>query len=245
MKEHPFKAVDPQGEETLKIIMLANRFNRWMYETIRPWCSGEILEIGSGIGNISDFFIRDDAQIHLSDVRPGYCQSLKERYDRNPNVTGIETIDLADKEFDTRHPHLLNRFDTVFALNVVEHIYDDRFALANCHRMLKPGGRVVILVPAYQWLYNNFDRELEHYRRYNRKNLQNLFRSEGFDVNHSQCFNAAGISGWFVSGKIQRHRMIPVGQMRLFNQLVVLFRLIDRLIFNSFGISVIMVGKKI
>ncbi|MFO7616345.1 MAG: class I SAM-dependent methyltransferase [Bacteroidales bacterium] len=244
MTEHAFRPVDPQGEETLKIILVANRFNRWMYETIRPWCRGEILEIGSGIGNISDFFIREGASIHLSDIREGYCQKLTEHYGHHPNVTGIETIDLADKEFDQRYRHLLNRFDTVFALNVVEHIFDDQLALTNCHRLLKPGGRVVILVPAYQWLYNNFDRELEHYRRYNRKNLGELLKSTNFNVIHSQYFNAAGMAGWFVSGKIQRHRMIPLGQMRLFNRLVVIFRLIDKLIFHSVGISVIMVGKK-
>lgn len=56
MKEFEFKAVDSEGEDTLNTIALAHRFNHWMYCSIKPFCKGKILEIGSGIGNISDFF---------------------------------------------------------------------------------------------------------------------------------------------------------------------------------------------
>ena len=103
---------------------------------------------------------------------------------------------------------------------------------------------MVILVPAYQWLFNDFDNELEHYRRFTRKRLESLFISGNLSVVNTRYFNAAGIAGWFISGKIQHHRIIPSGQLRLFNSLVFVFKLFDRLIFNSFGLSVITVGKK-
>jgi 2-polyprenyl-3-methyl-5-hydroxy-6-metoxy-1,4-benzoquinol methylase len=54
---------------------------------------------------------------------------------------------------------------------VVEHIKDDRLAIANCKKLLKKNGHLIILVPAYRYLYNEFDKELEYYRRYN-KNAQ-------------------------------------------------------------------------
>jgi 2-polyprenyl-3-methyl-5-hydroxy-6-metoxy-1,4-benzoquinol methylase len=215
-----------------------------MYETIKPWCTGSVLEIGSGLGNISEFFLNDKASLFLSDIREGYCRTLEERFSGYPALAGVRLIDLADPEFETRYPELIGRFDSVFALNVVEHIFNDRLALENCHKLLKSGGRVVILVPAFQTLYNAFDRELEHYRRYTRKSLIALFQSSGFKIAHSQYFNAAGIAGWFVSGKIQHHKIIPDGQIRLFNKLVFLFRLFDKMIFNSFGLSVIAVGVK-
>ena len=53
MSEFSFKEIDEEGMETLKAISEANKFNEWMYERIAPDCSGKILEIGSGIGNIS------------------------------------------------------------------------------------------------------------------------------------------------------------------------------------------------
>jgi len=244
MKEFAFKPVDTEGEDTLKTIALANHLNKWMYSSIEPWCKGKILEIGSGVGNISEYFLNDNANILLTDIREGYCGSLREKFAGSPTLLGIETMDLVDAEFDIKFKKHFNSFDAVFALNVVEHIFDDQLAVSNCYKLLKPGGHLVILVPAYQWLFNNFDVQLEHYRRYTRKRLESLFLNCNFSIYHSQYFNAAGIAGWFVSGKLQHHRIIPAWQIRLYNSLVGIFKLFDKLIFNSFGLSVITVGKK-
>lgn len=244
MKVFAFKAIDNEGEDTLNTIALANHFNRWMYETIKPFCKGEILEVGSGVGNISEFFLKDRASICLTDIREGYCNSLREKFSGSETLQGIQTMDLVDPGFEGKFSDSMNRYDTVFALNVVEHIFDDAAAISNCRKLLKPGGHLIILVPAFQSLYNNFDRELEHYRRYNRKRLKSLLMTGGFSVKHSQYYNAAGIAGWFISGKIQNHSIIPAGQIRLFDKLVFPFRMFDKLIFNSIGLSVIAVGEK-
>jgi 2-polyprenyl-3-methyl-5-hydroxy-6-metoxy-1,4-benzoquinol methylase len=245
MKEFDFKPIDTEGEDTLNTIALANHLNSWMYGTIKPHCSGRILEIGSGVGNISEYFLQDDASILLTDIREGYCDSLRRKFSDSKTLLGIETMNLVDEDFDRKFGKYFNSFDSVFALNVVEHIFDDQLAVANCHKLLKPGGRLIILVPAYQWLFNNFDKELEHYRRYNRKKLEALFTAGDFEVLRTRYFNAAGIAGWYVSGKMQHHKIIPSGQIRLYNKLVILFKLFDKLIFNSFGLSVITVGKKL
>jgi 2-polyprenyl-3-methyl-5-hydroxy-6-metoxy-1,4-benzoquinol methylase len=244
MKEYAFKPVDPEGEDTLNTIALANHFNKWMYHSIKPYCKGNILEIGSGLGNISEFFLKDNANILLSDIRAVYCDWLQSKFINFNTLLGIETMDLVDEDFDNKFSKYFNSFDTVFALNVVEHIFNDQAAIANSYKLLKPGGHLIILVPAYQWLFNNFDQELEHYRRYTRKRLKSLFISSDFSILHSQYFNAAGIAGWLVSGKMQHHKIIPTGQIRLFNRLVAIFKLIDKLVLNSFGLSVITVGKK-
>jgi len=196
------------------------------------------------LGNISAFFLKNQASIYLSDIRDSYCGELRDKFNDCSTLLGIETIDLVDPDFDQKSAKHFNSFDTVFALNVVEHIFDDRAAIANCYKLLNPGGHLIILVPAYQWLYNNFDRELEHYRRYSRRGLESLLLSCDFSIYHSQYYNAAGIAGWFVSGNMEHHKIIPASQIRLFNKLVVFFKLFDKLIFNSFGLSVIAVGKK-
>jgi 2-polyprenyl-3-methyl-5-hydroxy-6-metoxy-1,4-benzoquinol methylase len=244
MKEFEFKPVDTEGEDTLKTIALANHLNKWIYDSIKPYCKGKILEIGSGVGNISEYFLKDKASILLTDIREGYCGSLREKFKDNSTLQGVERMNLIDEDFDKKFEKYFGSFDSVFALNVVEHIFDDQLALANSYKLLKPGGHLVILVPAYQWLFNNFDVQLEHYRRYTRKRLESLFVSCNFSIYRSRYFNAAGIAGWFVSGKLQHHKIIPAGQIRLFNSLVSLFKLFDKLIFNSFGLSVITIGKK-
>jgi 2-polyprenyl-3-methyl-5-hydroxy-6-metoxy-1,4-benzoquinol methylase len=241
MTKFEYREVDKEGWETLDAIAGADKFNEWMYKTIRPYCSGRILEIGSGIGNISRYFLNEKANITLSDIRPIYCDILSKEF---PQAQAVITLDLTHPQFDSAYNQHLSAYDTVFALNVVEHIEDDNLALRNCHKLLRPGGRVVILVPAYSWLYNRFDKELEHFRRYNRRGLNLKISAAGFSVVHSQYFNLMGIPGWYVSGKLQKNKTIPKSQMSLYNKLVPAFKLIDCLVINSIGLSVISVGIK-
>ena len=83
------KEIDIEGLETLNVIEKANKFNKWMYETIKPYSKGRILEIGCGIGNISEFFINDNFDIVLSDLRDNYIEIVKNR----GNVKTIITED--------------------------------------------------------------------------------------------------------------------------------------------------------
>lgn len=232
------------GTDTLEVISEADRFNRWMYETIKPHCRGEILEIGSGIGNISQFFIHDGATISLSDIENSYFPRLKENFGKYPNLQAMYRLDFSDKKLEENHPGLIGKFDTIFALNVVEHIPDHVQALKNAMKMLKPGGKVVILVPAFQWLYNGFDEQLDHQRRYTQQSLRRLIEGAGFKVVHRQFFNFIAILGWFVSGTILRKRIIPGGQMRFYNTMVPVWKIIDFFTRRLAGVSVIQVGEK-
>jgi hypothetical protein len=99
-------------------------------------------------------------------------------------------------------------------------------------------------VPAFQALYNGFDRQLDHQRRYTPKSLKALLERSGFRVIHRQYFNLIAILGWFVSGTLLRKKMISGGQMKLFNAMVPLWKVIDFFFRKIAGISVISVGEK-
>lgn len=232
------------GTDTLTLISGADKFNRWMYETIKPHCSGNILEIGSGIGNISQFFIKEGAEILLSDIETNYFPQLQQKFGNHKNLKGIQLLDLSDKNLEKNYPEMIGAFDTIFALNVVEHIPDHEQAMKNALKMLKSGGKVVILVPAFQWLYNGFDKQLDHQRRYTQKSLRTLLEKNGFMVKHAQYFNLIGILGWFFSGNILRKKNIPTGQMKLYNELVPLWKVFDFFTQKMIGLSVIQVGVK-
>jgi len=242
--EIKFEEQDVIGETTLEVIAKADKFNRWMYQTIKPYCKGKVLEIGSGIGNISTFFMEDQFEIMLTDIRKGYCEKLTSTFEQNPCFLGTEVMDLTDLEFDEKFKSHLGQYDTVFALNVVEHIFDDELALKNCKKLLRTGGHLIILVPSYQKLYNGFDKELGHYRRYTKSLLSPVFLKNAFTIIHKQYFNFIGIFGWYVTGNLMKKETIPGGQMKLYNTLVPVFKIIDKLIFNSAGLSTIVVGKK-
>jgi len=213
-----------------------------MYQRIAGDCSGKILEIGSGIGNISDYFIKNGSEIYLSDLRDNYLEYLEDKY--QDKAAGIVKMDIVAPDFDTQYAEHLGTFDTVFALNVVEHIKDDTLAMANIKKLLKKDGKAVILVPAYNTLYNSFDEALEHYRRYTKKTLNKVFDNNAFEIQKSSYFNAAGIAGWILSGAILKKTTIPAGQMKLYNKLVPIFKVVDKVILHTFGLSVITVGRK-
>ena len=237
--------IDIIGQETLEVIGAADKFNKWMYDTIAPHCSGRIMEIGSGIGNISKYFLKHGDQIMLTDLRSSYTEILKEEFSDASNLLGVENIDLVHPDFDNAYAKYLGTFDTLFALNVVEHIKDDKQALVNSNKLLRAKGKIIILVPAYQALYNQFDIALEHFRRYTKQSIAQVFEAAEIKILNQQYFNAVGILGWYVTGNILRKKQIPEGQMKLYNTFVPVIKLIDKIILKSFGLSVITVGQKL
>ncbi len=242
--EPEFIEDDAVGEQTLEAISDADKFNDWMYTTIKPFAKGKVLEIGSGIGNISNYFIEDDFSIMTSDIRDGYCKRLEERFSEEPTFLGTINMNLTDTDFDQKFSAHLNQYDTVFALNVVEHIYDDRLAIRNAKKLLKKGGHLIILVPSYNKLMNGFDEELGHFRRYTVRSLTHLFEQEKLEIIHQQYFNFVGIFGWYISGNLLKNKVIPKGQMSFYNTLVPVIKLIDKIMLRKIGLSTIVVGKK-
>lgn len=235
---------DPSGLQTLERFAAATRFNGWMFDTIRPYCKGHVLEVGSGIGNISRLFLDNNIPLTASDLRAEYCTILKRQFGNHPYLRGITSVDLAVPDFKDRYRDMLQQFDTVVSLNVIEHIQEDAQAIAYCTELLKPGGTLIILVPAFQVLYNLFDDELGHYVRYTDDSMAALFDSAGLEVTNQQYFNAVGILGWMVNGSIFRKKLIPRKQLALFDRLVPVIKMVDAITFHKIGLSVITVGRK-
>jgi SAM-dependent methyltransferase len=82
----------------------------------------------------------------------------------------------------TKLPFRAGIFDVVMASDVLEHIEDDDAAILEIARVLRPGGRVIICVPAHQWLFASHDYALQHYRRYSKGELRHLLNSAGFQI---------------------------------------------------------------
>lgn len=235
---------DVVGRETLEVISEADAFNQWMYDQIKPYVKGRVVEIGSGIGNISQFLINENYDTLLSDFNPLYLKVLNDKFASENNFLGSQKIDLVHPKFEEEYASLIGTFDTLVTLNVVEHIQDDQLAVRNCKKLLREEGHLIVLVPSYQFLYSKMDEKLGHYRRYTRKKLINLFNEAKFNIIHSQYFNFAGIFAWLISAKIMRNDQIGSSNMKLFNLMVSVFKLVDGLMGKSIGLSTIVVGRK-
>jgi SAM-dependent methyltransferase len=239
-----YKEFDAEGLQTLEVVARADKFNCWMYETIKPYCNGKILEVGSGIGNISIFFLEHGSRITISDIRQNYREELKSKFSSYNNLEGVIDLDIVAENFESKYEHLIGKYDTVFSLNVLEHIKDDLLAIKNYRSLLKKNGTLIILVPAQKFLYNSLDKELFHFKRYKKNELIELYQKQNIQLIHSQYFNFIGMFGWFYTGNILKKKLIVSGHMKWFNRFVGLFKLIDKIVLNKTGLSVIAVGEK-
>lgn len=233
----PAIARDVVGAATLERMAAAPAFNRWMYDRLQRWIGRRVLEVGSGIGNMSQFFVDRD-RVVLTDTEPWYREQLRARFARNAHVTVAELM-LPDGTQALGG----ETFDTILCLNVLEHVEDDRASLATMRRLLAPGGRLVLLVPALRQLYGSLDRALGHYRRYTPRLLRERYREAGLAVRHVEYFNMAGMPGWWLVGRVLRRELIPTGGLRLYDRLVPLFRL-ERLLPWRLGQSLIAIGER-
>ena len=111
---------DEYGSQILARLSRAPRFNAWMADVIRPYCQQRVLEIGSGVGNLTKKLIPRRAYV-ASDINPLYLQSLAALTKERPYLS-VSYCDVTDAATFKRPPE---GFDTVICLNVIEHVGDD------------------------------------------------------------------------------------------------------------------------
>lgn len=228
------------GEETLHLMSEMETFNQWMFDSIRPCIGQRVLEAGAGIGNFTGRLVDRDLVVAL-ELEADRVERLRQRFAEYPNVHA-EVGDLTD-------PRLLQLshygFDTVICLNVLEHIEQHVAALSHMHDVLAPGGRLLLLVPAHPALYSSLDQELGHYRRYRESDLRALLEQVGFGIERRFYLNLFGIFGWWLNGRVLKRRLLPRGQLSVYERLAPVFRGMEEGLGRRWGLSVVFVAQKV
>jgi SAM-dependent methyltransferase len=206
------------------------RFNRWMADTIRPWVGKRVLELGAGIGNMTQHLSRSRKLYVATDVDEEHLARLRVRFQNRPNLR-CAYCDLCDRAgfaalFGGPETEA-SVFDTVVCLNVLEHVQDDLVGLRNIRSALAPGGRAIVLVPQDQSIYGTLDKVLGHYRRYSESELRKRMEEAGLRVERMLEFNRITRPGWYVNGRILRRTDFSTLQLRVFDLLVPLWKRID------------------
>ncbi len=221
VSDNIFKA-DQHGSRILARLARAPRFNLWMADTIRPYCGERVLEIGSGVGNMTRTLLPRSRYV-VSDMNPLYLQTLENLSAERPYMTAsyCDVTDLSS------FPRSDEGYDTVICLNVIEHVADDRVALTNVRAALLPGGRAIILVPQGPWNMGTLDEALGHRRRYTRETLTALAAACGLEIRQMIEFNRIGTLAWWLNGRLLRRRSFPLMQIWALNLLTPALRAID------------------
>ena len=143
-------------------------FLRSMVQMLRP---NRVLEIGAGCGSFTRHYTNSKInKISLTDLDRKNYRNLKIKFKNFKNV----------KILDQTIYKITKKFDAILYLHVLEHIKKDVSELKEAEKKLNKNGYLVIMVPAHQKLYSNFDKAIGHFRRYERKffkkKLNNLSR---------------------------------------------------------------------
>ncbi|MBI2821296.1 MAG: glycosyltransferase [Acidobacteria bacterium] len=229
---------DEYGSHILTQLERARQFNLWMGETLRPYVGVRVLELGAGIGTLANQLIPRELYV-ASDVNPHYLHYLRS-YSLGKPYFRVMQID-ADNPENFRD--LQGQFDTVMMINVLEHVPDEAQSLRNVSSVLKPGGRVVILVPQQPALYGSLDKALEHRERYTAAGLRRALTDAGFSIERIFDFNRFSVPGWWFNGKLLRRKSFSHVQLKILDTSIPVLKRIDRL-WPWRGLSLIAVGVK-
>jgi SAM-dependent methyltransferase len=194
---------------------LAQNYFEWQARLAEPHLGRRVLEIGCGLGNFTRHLLDRELVIGI-DVEPACVEAWRSAFPESANLMGF-AMDVLDSAFLDLKRH---QPDTIVCLNVLEHIEEDKRALEQMHAVLPPGGRALLIVPAFESLYGPIDRNLGHFRRYSKENLRRLSESVGFRT-MARFFNAAGLVGWWVNAKILKRTEQSQSQIRWFDRMIV------------------------
>jgi SAM-dependent methyltransferase len=234
MSEHEYA---PNLDEPLEVTGEAANYNGWIYDRARPYLGRRVLDLGAGIGTFTRLAAEDGRDVVALEPHPQYAELLEGELAAS---TSVEVVRGTAEELRDSGPA---PFDAAMCFNVLEHIRDDRSALAAARDLLVPGGHLLLLVPAHRLLYGEVDRRIGHERRYSRGEVRRLAREAGLEVRTARYVNPLGALGWLVTFRLRRPERWPRGQYRLFDALVPGLRLLDRLPI-PFGLSVWLVARR-
>jgi len=161
-----------------------------------PYLGDHPVEIGSGLGGHAQTYLdKGVPRFTVSDVEPGRLELLRQRFAEEPRVD-VRTFDVLDPP--------LGDYSALTAFNVLEHIPDHVAALRSAHSLLRPGGAVIMLVPAFNFAMSRFDRLVGHQRRYTVATLTDTFERAGLTTETVHYVNMPGLLAWLVFMRLLR-----------------------------------------
>ncbi|MBF0480067.1 MAG: glycosyltransferase [Desulfovibrionaceae bacterium] len=199
------------GTAQLLQMTRSGSYNRTLVKLLAPYFGERILEIGAGIGNLSRFLPKKEKLI-VTESDPEFLAVLQTAFKDNSRVDVVK-LDLNDQnDFEALGP---GACDTILAINVLEFLDDDMDALVRLRPLLKPGGKLLALVPQHADLFGPYDEQLGHRRRYSREGLEQALVKTGLAVERFENFNSLAMLGWGLRSKLAPNNKMTRNLLKL------------------------------
>jgi SAM-dependent methyltransferase len=214
----------------------AQNYIAWLASLARPYLGGDPIEIGAGAGDYAAAWLADGVErVTLTEADPHLVGELRSRFEHDNRVLVRELDVMTSAEAE---------HSAVVAFNVLEHIEDDAGALRSARSLVRPGGAIVMLVPAFEFATSRFDLDIGHHRRYTKKTLGAAYRKAGIEVERLAYVNAPGLLGWIVAMKWFRRAPSEGILLRAWDHVVVpAARRLEAVKAPPFGQSLLAVGR--
>lgn len=230
---------DDAVSHSLAILSRVYHYNHWIFDSLRDYLGRTVLEVGAGVGNITQFLLNLDRVACLEPFEP-YREHLLRRFAPHANVSvhpqRIEDCPDADLPEES--------FDSVICLNVLEHLEDDVEALTRMGRLAKPGGRVVVFAPALPVLYGALDRAMGHRRRYTRGSVRRAMVRAGLRPERCRYMNLLGAPAWWWAGRVVKTTEVSETATKAFDRLVPFLSAVERILPPLLGQSILAIARK-
>ena len=224
------------NSDDLDLFQFATNWKKYFSNKISRHIQGDVLEVGAGIGSNTKYLIESNPNIKSwTCIEPEkiFIPRIRENL---KNLNNNFTIK------NTTIKGITGLYDTIIYLDVLEHIPDTKKEFIEINKRLKSGGKLIILVPAYNFLYNEFDSHVGHIKRYNKRLLKEELKYKKVKIFYLDSM------GFFASlfNKIVLKKNLPSKKNILFwdKILIRLSIVTDRLILNRFGKSLIGIFTK-
>jgi SAM-dependent methyltransferase len=229
----------------LEVMAFAENYHRWILQVFKPFLGMRVVEVGAGTGSFSQLVL-EHSITSLSLVEPStrMHQILSQRITQSDAGMRIKTyntlfVNVADQIKLRQQP------DSIIYVNVMEHIEDDMAELRAVYQTLERDGRLFIFVPALQWLFGGFDKQIGHYRRYSRSELEKKCIRAGFKIVKSVYFDFAGIVPWGIKYRLLKSKTLEIRSVKFYDRFVVpAARVIESMIEPPIGKSVLLIAEK-
>jgi SAM-dependent methyltransferase len=226
----------------LELFAKAKNWKNYIRSILKRYIKGNVLEVGAGIGSNTALLCHCQYENWLClEPDTNLFQALENSIKSSdiPNCIAYnKTIDgLGDRQL----------FDSILYIDVLEHIEDDRREVLKASRHLKPGGNLIILGPAHQWLFTSFDKAIGHYRRYNKPMLKSVLLKDPEDIETIKLIylDSVGLLASLANKLLLQQSHPTLKQIKLWDNLMVpISKKLDPVLGYKMGKSVLLVGRK-